>query len=87
MIRKAQLIPCFPKNGENAFQSFWEISSNPRAENEAMRDRAEAFTSRDRERAARADQLHAPAVRARALWPLPISLRWRSCSCSPLMRL
>ena len=72
-------IPCIAAAVATAIAEA-QLASNDRRRRGVLRDRAEAATARERERAARADQLQARALRAGALvWldPTPLHRRFR----------
>ncbi|PSI00934.1 hypothetical protein C7K08_10520 [Synechococcus lacustris str. Tous] len=70
-------IPCIAAAVATAIAEA-QLASNDRRRRGVLRDRAEAATARERERAARADQLQARALRAGALvWLDPTSLHRR----------
>ena len=71
-------IPCIAAAVATAIAEA-QLASNDRRRRGVLRDRAEAATARERERAARADQLQARALRAGALvWldPTPLHRRF-----------
>ena len=71
-------IPCIAAAVATAIAEA-QLASIDRRRRGALRDRAEAATARERERAARADQLQARALRAGALvWldPTPLHRRF-----------